>query len=220
MAWGQRGATTLVYERGATALSQGPADSSVEAIAQGMVERAIEFMASRLNMNALLAQADLNAALGQVDINELLARIDIQELADRVGVDRLVAGMDVKSLEAAQKVLTKQLLLRRRPAQTPPGITAPARPATTDVDTPCVTRLDDVAYSRSCTGQINCDGQKTKPPNRVNGERPVGGTATARKLPVEEQTAAALPGASTVPQPSGSLPRGGLCQRCIRILVL
>ncbi len=48
---------------------------SVEAIAQGMVERAIEFMVSRLNMNALLAQADLNAALDQVDINELLVRL-------------------------------------------------------------------------------------------------------------------------------------------------
>jgi hypothetical protein len=99
---------------------------SVEAIAQGVVERAIEFMVSRLNMNALLAQADLNAALDQVDINELLARVDIQKLADRVDVDRLVAGMDVKSLEAAQKVLTKQLLLRRRQAQTPPGTNGPS----------------------------------------------------------------------------------------------
>jgi hypothetical protein len=99
---------------------------SVEAIAQGVVERAIEFMVSRLNMNALLAQTDLNAALDQVDINELLARVDIQKLADRVDVDRLVAGMDVKSLEAAQKVLTKQLLLRRRQAQTPPGTNGPS----------------------------------------------------------------------------------------------
>jgi hypothetical protein len=77
----------------------------VKAVAQAFVERAVLAL-------------DMNAVLDQVDINALLARVDVDKLAARVDLDRLLARMDLNSLEAAEKVLAREL--RRRRTQTAP----------------------------------------------------------------------------------------------------
>jgi hypothetical protein len=82
----------------------------VKALAQAFVERAVEHAVSAL---------DMNAVLDQVDINALLARADVDKLAARVDLARLLARMDLKGLEAAEKVLARELR-RRRQSQTAP----------------------------------------------------------------------------------------------------
>lgn len=82
----------------------------VKALVQSFAERAVE--------RAVLT-LDMNAVLDQVDINALLARADVNKLAAKVDLDRLLARMDLNSLEAAEKILTRELRRRRR-AQTAP----------------------------------------------------------------------------------------------------
>ena len=82
----------------------------VKALAQAFAGRAVE--------RAVLS-LDMNAVLDQVDINALLDRADVDKLAARVDLDRLLARMDLNSLEAAEKVLARELRRRRR-AQTAP----------------------------------------------------------------------------------------------------
>ena len=82
----------------------------VKTLAQSFVERAVK--------RAVLS-LDMNAVLDQVDVNALLARADVDKLAAQVDLDRLLARMDLNSLEAAEKVLVRELRRRRR-AQTGP----------------------------------------------------------------------------------------------------
>jgi hypothetical protein len=82
----------------------------VRALAQAFVERAVEHAVFAL---------DMNAVLDQVDINALLARADVDKLAARVDLARLLVRMDLKGLEAAEKVLARELR-RRRHSQTAP----------------------------------------------------------------------------------------------------
>jgi hypothetical protein len=75
------------------------------------VKALVQVFAERVVERAILT-VDMNAVLGQVDINALLARVDVDKLAARVDLDRLLARMDLSSLEAAEKVLAREL--RRR----------------------------------------------------------------------------------------------------------
>ena len=80
-----------------------------KAMAQPFAERAVKRAVLSLDMNAVLDQVDINA----------LDRADVDKLAARVDLDRLLARMDLDSLEAAEKVLARELRRRRR-AQTAP----------------------------------------------------------------------------------------------------
>ena len=72
-----------------------------EALAQAVTERAVEFVMSTLDVNALLDQVDLNAVLDQVDLNAVLSRIALNDLVQRIDVEALVQQTDLGAVIAA-----------------------------------------------------------------------------------------------------------------------
>ena len=72
-----------------------------EALAQAVTERAIEFVMSALDVNALLDQVDLNAVLDQVDIDRLLSRMDLNDIVRRLDLDALIQQTDLGAVIAA-----------------------------------------------------------------------------------------------------------------------
>ena len=69
-----------------------------EALAQAVTERAVDFVVSSLDVNALLEQVDLNAVLDQVDINQVLDRIDLDRLLSRMDLNTVVKRIDFDGL--------------------------------------------------------------------------------------------------------------------------
>ena len=119
-----------------------------EALAQAVTERAVEFVMSTLDLNAVLDQVDLNAVLDQVDIDRLLERIDLNDIVKRIDLDALIQQTDLGAVIAASSsgvagdvldVVRSQAVgldefiarwigrLRRRPYTGPPG--PPGRPS-------------------------------------------------------------------------------------------
>jgi hypothetical protein len=113
-----------------------------EALAQAVTERAVEFVMSTLDVNALLDQVDLNDVLDRIDLDRLLERIDLNEIVKRIDVEALVEQTDLGAVIAASSsgvagevldVVRSQAVgldefiarwigrLRRRPYVGPPG---------------------------------------------------------------------------------------------------
>jgi hypothetical protein len=67
----------------------------VEALAQQIAERVIDFIVTALDVNAVLSRVDLNALLEQVDLDRVLARLDINALLQRADVNQVIQRVDV-----------------------------------------------------------------------------------------------------------------------------
>ena len=120
-----------------------------EAWAQAVTERAVEFVVSALDVNALLDQVDLNAVLDRIDLDRLLGRMDLNDIVKHIDLDALVEQTDLGAVIAASSsgvagdvldVIRSQAVgldefiarwigrLRRRPYTGPPGPPDPLRP--------------------------------------------------------------------------------------------
>jgi hypothetical protein len=82
-------------------LADGRLATRREALAQAVIERAVELVMSAVDVNALLDQVDLNAVLDQVDLDRLLARIDLNDLVQRIDLDALIQQTDLSAVIAA-----------------------------------------------------------------------------------------------------------------------
>jgi hypothetical protein len=112
-----------------------------EALAQAVTDRAVEFVMSALDVNALLDWVDLNAVLDRIDLDRLVGRMDLNDIVQRLDVDALVEQTDLGAVIAASSsgvagdlldVLRSQTVgldefiarwiarLRRRPCTGPP----------------------------------------------------------------------------------------------------
>ena len=113
-----------------------------EAWAQAVTERAVEFVVSALDVNALLDQVDINQVLDRIDLDRLLERMDLNDLVKHIDVEALVKQTDLGAVIAASSsgiagdvldVVRSQTVgldefiarwigrLRRRPYTGPPG---------------------------------------------------------------------------------------------------
>jgi len=81
--------------------------------AQAAVGRAVELVASavdvnavadRVDLNAVLDHIDVDAVLDRVDLNAVLSRLDVGALLDRIDLNRLLARVDVNRLAASVDV--------------------------------------------------------------------------------------------------------------------
>ena len=82
--------------------------------AQAAVGRAVELVASavdvnavadRVDLNAVLDHIDVDAVLDRVDLNAVLSRLDVGALLDRIDLNRLLARVDVNRLAASVDVV-------------------------------------------------------------------------------------------------------------------
>ena len=122
-----------------------------EALAQAVIERAVELVMSALDVNAVLDQLDIERVLDRIDLNRLLGQVDLNEIVKRIDVDALVEQTDLGAIIAASSsgvagdvldVARSQTVgldefiarwigrLRRRPYTGPPGPPDRLRPGT------------------------------------------------------------------------------------------
>jgi uncharacterized RDD family membrane protein YckC len=113
-----------------------------EILARAVADRAVELVASAVDVNAVLDLVDLNAVLDQIDLERLLERVDLNKVVARLDIDALVeqtdlgaiiasasSGMasDVLDVVRSQAVGLDEFIarwvgrLRRRPYAGPPG---------------------------------------------------------------------------------------------------
>jgi uncharacterized RDD family membrane protein YckC len=72
----------------------------MEALAQGVAERALDVVLAALDLNALLDRVDPNELLDRVDPNALLDRVDVDRLLNHVDVGELLKRVDIDALLA------------------------------------------------------------------------------------------------------------------------
>ena len=113
-----------------------------EALAQAVIERAVELVMSALDVNAVLDQLDIERVLDRIDLDRLLGKVDLDDIVKRIDVEALIEQTDLGAVIAASSsgvagdvldVVRSQAVgldefiarwigrLRRRPYTGPPG---------------------------------------------------------------------------------------------------